>query len=341
MEVPPSRIKEICAAFSRQRIVVIGDVMLDHLVVGEARRISPEAPIPVINFLSEAHTPGGAANVARNLAALGCRVDFFGVVGDDSSADALRSALAQHGISTAGLICEPGRLTTLKSRITAQRHQVVRLDRETNRPLETQTVAALSAAWSAALPGASAVILADYAKGVVDQSLLDAVTARARVLRIPVCIDPKPGHRLNMRGCAVLTPNRREIFELAGVSDEGASGHPSTDTNLLKAASIIQEQHHPSALLITLSEAGLLLVEEQKQPLHLPTFARQVFDVTGAGDTVIATYVAAWTAGASPFEAATIANHAAGIVVGKAGTATVTREELVNWLEPSAPPPAS
>lgn len=337
MDVSLARLKEFCSGFPRQRIVVIGDLMLDHLVTGDARRISPEAPIPVISFSSETFAPGGAANVARNLATLGAKVDLFGVAGTDSFAETLRETLVQHGISPAGIILEQGRPTTVKTRISAQRHQIVRLDRETSRALSPDTAQRLTAAWRAALPGASAVIVTDYAKGVVEQPLLDSIVQHARELGVPVCIDPKPSHRLNMRGCAVITPNRREAFELAGIVDEGTATPPATDPHLMKAVARIQEQHDPAALLITLSEAGLLLVEGRKPPQHIPTFARQVYDVTGAGDTVIAAYVLARSAGASPLEGATIANRAAGIVVGKTGTASVTAEELLAPLEQAFP----
>lgn len=337
MDVSPARLGEICAAFPRQRLVVIGDVMLDHLVIGEARRISPEAPIPVVNVLSESHTPGGAANVARNVAALGATVDLFGIVGDDAPAATLQGTLAPAGIGLAGLVAEPGRPTTVKSRVTAQRHQIVRLDRETTRPPSPATTDALMAGYRRALPGAAAVIVADYAKGAIDQRLLSDLLDRARLLGIPVFIDPKPSRRLAMRGCTALTPNRKEAFELAALADAGGSSAPAQDPHLLAAAAAIAEQHAPDVLLITLGEAGLLLVERGAAPRHIPTFARQVSDVTGAGDTVIATFALASAAGAAPWEAAVLANHAAGVVVSKPGTATVSTQELLAWLDaPSA-----
>lgn len=332
MDIPFARLQEICAGFPRQRVIVIGDVMLDHLVAGEARRISPEAPIPVINFVEETYSAGGAANVARNLASLGSRVDLFGVTGDDSSADLLADALLAHGVAAGGLIREPGRPTTVKTRITAQRQQIVRLDRETDQPLRASTAASLTAAWRTVLHGAAAVILADYAKGVVDQPLLDALLTAAQSLAIPVLIDPKPARPLNLRGCTTLTPNRKETFELAGLTDPGAITSPSGDQALLQAVARVQTLHQPAELLVTLSEAGLLLIEQGSDPRHIPTVARQVFDVSGAGDTVIATFALARTAGATALEAAALANQAAGIVVAKPGTATVTLSELLAEL---------
>ena len=329
MDLSTARIQEIGAAFSRQRLVVIGDVMLDHLIVGDARRISPEAPIPIVNFISESRSPGGAANVARNLAALGGQVNLFGVTGTDASAGELASTLAACGVGERGLLRDPARPTTVKTRITAQRHQVVRLDRETTRPLDRATADAFAALWRPALPGAAAIIITDYAIGVVDQPLIDRVLAAARPLAIPVLIDPKPTRPLNLRGCTALTPNRKETFELAGLPDTGTSANPDSDQALLEAVARVQAQHQPAELLVTLSEAGLLLVEPGSSPRHIPTVARQVFDVTGAGDTVIATFALARAAGATPFEAAVIANQAAGIVVAKTGTATVTAHELL------------
>lgn len=332
MDVTLARLQEICATFPQRRIVVIGDLILDHLVTGEARRISPEAPIPVINFVRETYTPGGAANVARNLTALGAQADLFGVVGDDSFAGTLRETLATHALSSTGLVVEAGRPTTVKTRITAQRHQVVRLDRETNRPIQPETLRSLSAACRTALAGAAAVIVTDYAKGVVEQPLLDAVMQHAHEHGLPVCVDPKPAHHLALRGCEVLTPNRKEAFELVGLADDAPGGDPLTDSQLLKAVALIRQKHDPALLLITLSEAGLLLVQRGQAPQHIPTFARQVSDVTGAGDTVMATFVLARAAGATPLEAATIANYAAGIVVGKTGTAAATPIELFSWV---------
>lgn len=323
------RLQEICAGFQRQRIVVLGDVMLDHLVLGEARRISPEAPIPVINFISESHTPGGAANVARNLAALGAQVDLFGVIGADNAGDTLVETLASSGLSTGGLIREPNRATTVKTRITAQRHQVVRLDRETNQPVADATAAAVLSACRTALRGAAAVIIADYAKGVIEQPLLNTVLQHARELGVPVCIDPKPSHPLSMQGCALLTPNRKETFELARLTEPAKTVDPTNDAALLQAIATICRHHRPAALLVTLGESGLLLVEDGSPPRHIPTFARQVSDVTGAGDTVIAAYVLAKAAGATSLEAATLANHAAGIVVAKVGTAVASVAELL------------
>ncbi|HWA85171.1 MAG TPA: PfkB family carbohydrate kinase [Opitutus sp.] len=330
MNLSLSRVQAIVGRFASQRVVVIGDVMLDHQVVGDARRISPEAPVPVVQFRHETNTAGGAANVARNLASLGARADLFGVVGDDSDADTLRVTISADGVATAGLVAEAGRPTTRKTRISAHRQQIVRIDRESSRPVSAPTRAALSSKWRPGLAGAAAVIVADYAKGVVDQFLLDELTAAAGRRHLPVGVDPKPGRNLRFGGCALLTPNRKEAFELAGLTDGDPAPDPASDPLLLQAAAAIREKHGPATLLITLSEAGLLLVEPDQPPRHIPTAARQVFDVTGAGDTVIAAYVLACAAGATPFEAAAIANHAAGIVVAKVGTATVTGPELVD-----------
>ena len=315
--------------FGRVRLLVVGDVMLDRYWFGDVNRISPEAPVPVVHFDRETHTAGGAANVARNLAALGARADLFGVVGDDADAVTLRGLLADSNILPSGLVAEAGRPTTCKTRVTAHRQQIVRIDRETTAPLSRTSREALAAKWRAALPGAAAVIVADYAKGVVDQPLLDSLTDAAHTAHIPVCVDPKPGRNLAFKNCAVLTPNRKEALDLAGLADGIVAVDPAADPLLLQASAVIRDRHGPALLLITLGEAGLLLVESGQPPRHIPTFARQVFDVTGAGDTVIATFVLARAAGATPIEAAIVANHAAGLVVAKAGTATTSVAELL------------
>jgi rfaE bifunctional protein kinase chain/domain len=332
MHMTLERFDAICAGFHRQRILVVGDVMLDHFLYGRVRRISPEAPVPVVEFVREEYMPGGAGNVARNLATLGAAVDLLSVIGGDVAGRHLHEVLVGQGIGAAGLVEEAGRLTTQKLRITAHQQQMVRVDRETGHPLTAAGKTALLAAWRRALPGAVAVIVADYAKGVVDQELLDALMGEARAAGIPVCIDPKPSRMLRMSGCALLTPNRKEAFELAGLEDPGAGPDPGRDPALLEAVARIRGRHAPAVLLVTLGEAGMLLVDAAGVTHHVPTVAREVFDVSGAGDTVIASFVLAVAAGATPWEAAILANHAAGIVVGKSGTATVTPEELRSWL---------
>jgi len=320
---------------ARQRnILVVGDVMLDRFIWGHVSRISPEAPVPVVEFERESFMPGGAANVARNLAALGCTVQLFGAVGTDPEARQLQLLLRQHHIGCRGLLHLPGRCTSVKTRIVAQKQQVVRLDRESNGPLEPATAHQLLQRLARAIPQADAVIVADYAKGIVTDELLARLKPLCRRHGVWLSLDPKPVHALDLTGLSLLTPNRREAFELAGLRDTHRTPDPLQDPQLRETAARLMQQFQPALLLITLGEQGMLLCRRQESPLHIPTVAREVFDVSGAGDTVIAAFTLAVVAGASPTEAAAFANHAAGIVVGKFGTATASPDEILASLTP-------
>lgn len=325
----PARARALLRKAAERRVLVVGDVMLDRFIWGHVSRISPEAPVPVVEFEQESFMPGGAANVARNLAALGCQTALFGVTGRDPEAGQLRALLQQHHIACEGLLFAPGRFTSVKTRIVAQKQQVVRLDRESNGPLDPRTSQQLHQRLEAALPAADAVIVADYAKGVVTDELLAWLKPLCRQYGVWLSLDPKPVHALDLTGLSLLTPNRREAFELVGLRDTVRSPNPLEDRRLLDVAARLMDRCQPALLLITLGEQGMLLCQRNRSPLHIPTVAREVFDVSGAGDTVIAAFTLAVAAGASPMEAAVLANHAAGIVVGKFGTATVSREELL------------
>ncbi len=314
---------------ANQRLLVIGDVMLDHFVWGTVARISPEAPVPVVDFARESFMPGGAANVARNLTALGVPAELLGAVGRDTPAAQLRSILEQHHIGCDGLLSTSKRFTSVKTRIVAHKQQVVRIDRETRDPLDPKLTRELLAKIHAGLPGTAAVIVGDYGKGVVTQELLEELKRTCRVRGIWLSLDPKPVHHLNLTGLSLITPNRKEAFELADLPDETRHANPLQDVNLMRVSERLLNELRPAVALITLGELGMLLCRRDQQPFHIPTVAQEVFDVSGAGDTVIATFTMAIAAGASPVEAAIISNHAAGIVVGKVGTATVSREELL------------
>jgi D-glycero-beta-D-manno-heptose-7-phosphate kinase len=325
------RLARLCRDFARQRIVVVGDVMLDHYLHGEVRRISPEAPVPVVEFQSEQHLPGGAANVAGNLVALGAKADLIGVVGRDPAARLLARAIRRTGLDPAGLIPSPDRCTTVKTRVVAHQVQMLRLDRETRQPLSPAIRSRLLQRLRSSLRGAAAVIVADYAKGVLDRETITAILTLGRKAGVPVCIDPKPSRPLKFKGSCLLTPNRREAFELAGLPDMPVGIQPARDRGLRRAMDRIWKLYRPDILLVTLGEAGMVVQEKGGELQHLPTAARTVYDVSGAGDTVIATFVLARSAGASVIEAAGLANLAAGIVVGKPGVATVSRRELADW----------
>jgi D-beta-D-heptose 7-phosphate kinase/D-beta-D-heptose 1-phosphate adenosyltransferase len=322
------RVHNLLNAARNCRVLVVGDVMLDQFIWGSVGRISPEAPVPVVEFERESFMPGGAANAARNLTALDAKTELFGVVGHDEAARKLKDLLTEQHIGCDGLLPHASRATSLKTRIVAHKQQVVRIDRETRDGLDGKVMARLFDVFKSNLKSADAVIICDYGKGVVTQQLLNEVKALCRARGVWLSLDPKPYH-LSLSGLSLVTPNRKEAFELANLPDETRNANPLTDSNLMQAADRLMNELRPVILLITLGELGMLLCQRDQRPFHIPTVAREVFDVSGAGDTVIATFTLAIAAGASPLEAAIISNHAAGIVVGKIGTATVGPEELI------------
>ena len=323
-----ARLRRLLASARRARILVVGDVMLDQFITGRVSRISPEAPVPVVEFERENFMPGGAANVARNLSALGARAEIFGAVGRDHAAGQLRLLLTEQKVDCAGLVAVPSRHTSIKTRIVAHQQQVVRLDRETKQELDSPATNRLLAALESRLTGADALIVGDYGKGLVTQPLLDTLKSLCRQRGVWLSLDPKPVHQLNLCGLSLITPNRKEAFELSGLSDDTRHAEPLRDENLVRTANRLLADLAPAVLLITLGEQGMLLCRRGQKPFHIPTVAQEVFDVSGAGDTVIASFTLAIAAGASPVEAAILSNHAAGVVVGKVGTATVAPEEL-------------
>jgi D-glycero-beta-D-manno-heptose-7-phosphate kinase len=303
--------------------------MLDHFLWGKVGRISPEAPVPVVEFERESFIPGGAGNVARNLADLNAATELLGVIGRDETAARLRRVLKHDRIGCHGLLADEARLTTVKTRIVAHRQQVVRVDRESRVELDEKMTRRLLRALESALTACDAVVVGDYAKGIVTQPVLDGIKRMCRERGIWLSVDPKPSHHLDLAGVSLLTPNRKEAFELGGRTEPARRESPPQDTALLSLAEQLLEQLHPALLLITLGDQGLLLCQRGHPPFYVSTVAREVFDVSGAGDTTIASFTLAITAGASPVEAAIFANHAAGVVVGKLGTATVQPDELI------------
>jgi len=324
-----SRAEQILSAASKTRVLVLGDVMLDQFIWGGVSRISPEAPVPVLDFERESFMPGGAANVARNLTALNVPTEIFGAIGKDDAGRKLQELLCGQNVRCAGLVTNSARHTSVKTRIVAHKQQVVRIDRETRDGLDAKLTGKLLAAVKTRLPKTDAVIVGDYGKGVVTQPLLNELKSLCRARGIWLSLDPKPVHHLILTGLSLITPNRKETFELANLPDETRNANPFNDKNLMLAAERLLNELRPAVLLITLGELGMLLCQRGQKPFHIPTVAQEVFDVSGAGDTVIATFTLAIAAGASPLEAAILANHAAGIVVGKIGTATTTPEELL------------
>jgi len=302
---------------------------LDQFIWGSVARISPEAPVPVVDFQSESFMPGGAANVARNLTALGVGAELLGAVGKDHAAEQLRALLREQRIGCHGLVASRTRRTSLKTRIVAQTQQVVRIDRETRDGITPQLASRLLTAVKSQIRKTDAIIVGDYGKGVVTQPLLNSLKALCHDHGVWLSLDPKPVHHLNLAGLSLITPNRKEAFELADLPDDTRQASPLADKNLMQVAERLLNELRPAVLLITLGELGMLLCQRGQKPFHIPTVAQEVFDVSGAGDTVIASFTLAIAAGASPREAAVISNHAAGIVVGKVGTATTSPEELL------------
>lgn len=329
MSLSKRRVRQLLQQVATRRVVVVGDVMLDQFIWGQVQRISPEAPVPVVDFERESFMPGGAANVARNLSALGLHSVLFSVVGRDEAAERLQKLLVTEGVSCRGLIGTAQRDTSIKTRIVAHNQQVVRVDRETKSEIDPPTSRRLMKALLPALTAADAVVVGDYGKGVVTQELLEWLKDHCRAKGIWLSMDPKPVHRLNLSHLSLVTPNRKEAFALAGIDDKPRKGNPMEDAGLLRVIDKLLGELRPALLLITLGDQGMILCQNGQRPIHIPTLAQDVYDVSGAGDTVIASFTMAIVAGASPKEAAVLSNHAAGLVVGKVGTATVSPSELL------------
>lgn len=323
------RIQHILQRSKSLRILVIGDVMLDEFVWGKVSRISPEAPVPVVEVNGESSYPGGAANVARNLQPFCCAVDLCGLTGCDLSAERLSAILEGDGISARGLVAAKGFPTIVKTRIVARQQQVVRVDREKRGPAPSEARRAAVERVRGLVAEADGVILEDYGKGLFDQGFLDELLGIPGLRDKFLAADPNPTNPLNWGGVNVLKPNRSEAFHLAGLPDPGAEDDPMKDRPLLEAIEKILSVQQVGAILVTLGEHGMLLKEVGCPPYHTPTRAREVFDVSGAGDTAIALFTLSACSGATLTEAAEISNHASGIVVAKLGTATLTPDELV------------
>ena len=324
-----SRFQEIAGQFCNKRILVVGDIMLDEFIWGRVKRISPEAPVPVVEVDRETSYPGGAANVARNLREFSGDVYLLGLIGTNNHAQQLRNLLAAEGIRLDCLVEDPAYQTIVKTRIIARNQQVVRVDRESKVGLtHLQTKQALEQ-FCSRIDEIDGIIIEDYAKGLLNQDLVDAIIAKAREAGKIVTIDPNPSNHLSWSGVNAIKPNRSEAFAAAGLLQTDPVEPPTADTALLRAGEILLERWDTQSLLVTLSEQGIMLFQRNAPPFHIPTRAQEVFDVSGAGDTTIALFTLALCAGANPTEAAVIANYAAGVVVGKLGTATLTPAELL------------
>lgn len=326
-KIPAKRLARIISTFPRSSIIVVGDSMLDEYIWGDVRRISPEAPVPVVTIESRSYRLGGAANVVNNLTSIGVSAHLVSLCGRDDAGTTLKEQLSSAGCPFDGIVSSPGRKTTVKTRIMAKHQQIARVDSETAMQLTKEETALLWKRFCEFLPSARGVIISDYAKGVVSPPLVKKILSACKRRRVFTAIDPKDRHFSLYKGVSVITPNLKEAHAALSIP-YGTFGGGDDDIQRLGWA-IVKKFDLPS-LLITLSERGLALFErELKKFTHLPTMAQNVFDVTGAGDTVISVYAAAITCGAKPVEAAYIANHAAGLTVAQLGTACVTAEALL------------
>jgi D-beta-D-heptose 7-phosphate kinase/D-beta-D-heptose 1-phosphate adenosyltransferase len=329
----PRRLKEILGRAKTKRLLVIGDLMLDEFVWGKVGRISPEAPVPVVEVTGESFYPGGAANVARNLREFTGNVAVVGMFGSDRGGRQLRDLLAEQKIDTKSAVEDPGFPTIVKTRIIARNQQVVRVDREQLRSPAPAQVSAIVRNVHRRLARTDAIIFEDYGKGFLAAELVRRISNDALAAGKIVTGDPNPNHPIEWKSVTAVKPNRNEAFLAAGLPSNDPASTPMKDKPLLQAGEILLEKWQTELLLITLGEQGMMLFQRGKKPHHIPTKARQVFDVSGAGDTAIALFTLALCCDATPVEAAEIANHASAVVVGKIGTATVTPEELTGSFQ--------
>jgi len=320
--------KDILEAINGQKVLVFGDLMLDEYLFGEVNRISPEAPVPIVRVMWERWVLGGAANVASNLKMLGANPLLVGAIGNDNAGVRVRELLSKLDVDDSGLVQVLSHPTIIKTRVIGQHQQMLRIDREETGPLGAEAIEKLQNRVSAMIQNVSAVIVSDYAKGAVGQHVIDTIRERCKARQIPWIVDPKPANKNLYFGASAITPNTKELSELAAQSAK-------TDDEMVAASSKLIAELELTGLLVTRSEKGVALItpNTDKQSLWIiPTEAREVFDVSGAGDTVIAAFSAALAAKTDWLDAAMLANAAAGVVVGKMGTATTTPQEILDML---------
>jgi rfaE bifunctional protein kinase chain/domain len=321
--VSTKQLRDFIDTIRTKKILVIGDLMLDEFLWGKVTRISPEAPVPVVHVTHESCYPGGAANVARNLSDFGIQSIMGGILGRDGNGDKLLSLLRTCHISTDGIVALADYPTTVKTRIIARHQQVVRVDREINLVLKMKNIKEINALFQHLIPEVDGIIIEDYGKGFITQSLIDSVISFALKYKKIITVDPNPNNMLRWSGVTLIKPNREEAYAAARVP------YNTDEKSLVKVGRRLLQKWQTSNLLITLGDEGMILFHPPRSPYHTPTRAREVFDVSGAGDTAIAFFTAALVTGLGGEQAAEIANHAAGIVVGKLGTATLHPDELI------------
>jgi rfaE bifunctional protein kinase chain/domain len=319
------RLKQIISKFHQAKILVVGDLILDEFIWGNVSRISPEAPVPVVWVDSENFMPGGASNVAANMRSLGGEIYLAGVVGNDSRGEALQSLLRKRGVHCEGIMADPARPTTQKTRVIADRQQVVRIDREMVKPISDAVLDDIRRYIHDTLPRVDALIIEDYGKGVIVPSLVEEAVKIGKKHKKVITVDPKETHFSYYKGVTTLTPNHHEAAAAVGFKIKN-------EATLEKAGRIMLKKLRSDSFIITRGENGMAIFEPGKPTVKIPTLAREVFDVSGAGDTVISALTLALAVGADILEAAYLSNIAAGIVVGKVGVAVIDREELLRGV---------
>ena len=330
----PEKLAQLVRKFKGRRIAVVGDLMLDAYTWGKVSRISPEAPVPVVQITRRSYCLGGAANVMRNLVTLGGTVTAFGVVGNDPNGEKLKEQLAEYGIEHTGLVSDPARPTTLKQRVMAGAQQLLRLDDELLAPVADSIRGKILESVIPLLQQRKidALVLEDYAKGLFSEPFAQALIDAANYAGVMVALDPNPKNPMRLHGLTIMKPNRAEAYALASLSPAQTASEEGRMEELAHVAALIRREWQVRYLLISLAEQGMALFTDDTRCTIIPTRAKEVFDVSGAGDTVIAACTLTLAAEDDPVASAEIANYAAGIVVGKLGTATVSADELLAEL---------
>ncbi len=325
------RVLEIIENFKSKRVAIIGDLMLDEYIWGKASRISPEAPVPIVHIKERTDCLGGASNVMRNVVTIGGNVSACGVIGDDENGARVRELLASYSINDDCLFSDSERITIKKQRVMASNQQLLRIDFEDTCEVKTEYREKIVSKIEelAKAKEIDAIILEDYAKGLLDVETAEKINNIAFKNDIFITLDPHPGHPLKTNNLTLMTPNRMEAFGLAGIYHSDKITPVEDDKALMEVAAKLAKEWAPKYLLITLGSQGMALFEKGKEPVIIPTRAREVFDVSGAGDTVIAAFTLGLLGGATGAEAAEFANNAAGVVVGKVGTVSVDINELL------------
>jgi len=323
MRLKTDEVKKILTRFSRAKILVVGDLILDEFIWGKADRISPEAPVPVVWAQSQSFMPGGASNVANNMASLGAHVSLCGVVGDDKNGNILMNKLRESGIDCTGVVVDTLRPTTVKTRIIAAHQQMVRVDWEHIAPLSKEDINKVTELIRQKLDDIDALVIEDYGKGMISPHLLKSIVSLARKHKKIITVDPKVEHFSYYRGVTAMTPNEKEASAGSGIKI-------TSDADVDRAGWRLLKKLNCGAVVVTLGDKGMKVFEEKRSVFHIPTVAQEVFDVSGAGDTVISVFTLALSCGLPIREAAELSNIAAGIVVGKVGVAVVTKEEVLD-----------